>query len=92
VKVRRGRRPATDDLRRAGVQARLFHIILALLKEYEESRQKGHHDTQRAAHDNPEKVFETMIAWGRYAGLMDTTPAPGWWSCPRKMSPRGPQA
>ena len=22
-------------------------------------------------HDNPEKVLETMIAWGRYAGIMD---------------------
>ena len=22
-------------------------------------------------YDNPEKTFETMIAWGRYAGLMD---------------------
>ena len=22
-------------------------------------------------YDNPEKIFETMIAWGRYAGLMD---------------------
>ena len=21
--------------------------------------------------DNPERVFQTMIAWGRYAGLMD---------------------
>jgi NitT/TauT family transport system ATP-binding protein len=22
-------------------------------------------------YDNPERVFQTMIAWGRYAGLMD---------------------
>ena len=22
-------------------------------------------------YDNPEKTFQTMIAWGRYAGLMD---------------------
>jgi NitT/TauT family transport system ATP-binding protein len=22
-------------------------------------------------YDSPEKTFETMIAWGRYAGLMD---------------------
>jgi NitT/TauT family transport system ATP-binding protein len=22
-------------------------------------------------YENPEKILETMIAWGRYAGLMD---------------------
>jgi len=25
-------------------------------------------------YDNPDKTFETMIAWGRYAGLMDLNP------------------
>ena len=25
-------------------------------------------------HDNPEKVLQTMIAWGRYAGIMDYNP------------------
>ena len=25
-------------------------------------------------HDNPEEVLETMIAWGRYAGIMDYNP------------------
>ena len=52
---------------------RLFHIILALLHEYEEV------DSDRIIkdiglalpYDNPEKMFQTMIAWGRYAGLMD---------------------
>jgi NitT/TauT family transport system ATP-binding protein len=52
---------------------RLFHIIIALLEEYEEV------DSQRVIKDiasappyeNPEKTFQTMIAWGRYAGLMD---------------------
>lgn len=52
---------------------RLFHIILALLREYEEI------DSERIIkdiasvlpYDNPEKIFQIMIAWGRYAGLMD---------------------
>jgi NitT/TauT family transport system ATP-binding protein len=70
---------AADRLGRRAIFAeqvdklRLFHIILALLKEYEEveaSRIIG--DIASALpYDNPEKVFETMIAWGRYAGLMD---------------------
>lgn len=52
---------------------RLFHIILALLKEYEEVQaDRIINDIHSALpYDNPEKVFETMIAWGRYAGLMD---------------------
>jgi NitT/TauT family transport system ATP-binding protein len=25
-------------------------------------------------HENPEKALETMIAWGRYAGIMDYNP------------------
>lgn len=55
---------------------RIFHIIIALLKEYEEV------DAARVIKDigsalpyeNPEKTFQTMIAWGRYAGLMDCNP------------------
>lgn len=55
---------------------RIFHIIIALLKEYEEV------DASRVIKDigsalpyeNPEKTFQTMIAWGRYAGLMDCNP------------------
>lgn len=52
---------------------RLFHIILALLKEYEEieATQVIKDIASALPYDNPEKVFETMIAWGRYAGLMD---------------------
>jgi NitT/TauT family transport system ATP-binding protein len=52
---------------------RLFHIIIALLKEHEEI-EAGHVIKDIASalpYDNPEKTFETMIAWGRYAGLMD---------------------
>lgn len=52
---------------------RLFHIILALLKEYEEidADQVIKDIASALPYDNPEKIFETMIAWGRYAGLMD---------------------
>jgi NitT/TauT family transport system ATP-binding protein len=52
---------------------RLFHIILALLKEYEEigADQVIKDIASALPYDNPEKTFETMIAWGRYAGLMD---------------------
>ena len=52
---------------------RLFHIIIALLKEYEEVEEaKIIKDIASALpYDNPEKTFQTMIAWGRYAGLMD---------------------
>jgi NitT/TauT family transport system ATP-binding protein len=52
---------------------RLFHIIIALLREYEEvEAERIIKDIASALpYDNPEKIFETMIAWGRYAGLMD---------------------
>jgi NitT/TauT family transport system ATP-binding protein len=52
---------------------RLFHIIIALLKEHEEiEADRVIKDIASALpYDNPEKTFETMIAWGRYAGLMD---------------------
>ena len=52
---------------------RLFHIIIALLKENEEKdADLVIKDIASALpYDNPEKVFQTMIAWGRYAGLMD---------------------
>lgn len=52
---------------------RLFHIILALLKEYEQidADQVIKDIASALPYDNPEKTFEVMIAWGRYAGLMD---------------------
>ena len=55
---------------------RLFHIIIAVLKENEEVEEaKVVKDIASALpYDNPEKVFQTMIAWGRYAGLMDFNP------------------
>jgi NitT/TauT family transport system ATP-binding protein len=70
---------AADRLGRRSIFAeqvfklRLFHIVIALLKEYEEvEAERVIKDIAVALpYDNPEKVFETMIAWGRYAGLMD---------------------
>jgi NitT/TauT family transport system ATP-binding protein len=52
---------------------RLFHIIIAVLKEHEEveAEQVIKDIGSALPYDNPEKTFETMIAWGRYAGLMD---------------------
>ncbi len=52
---------------------RLFHIIIALLEEFEEvdADRIVQDIAQALPYDNPEKTFETMIAWGRYAGLMD---------------------
>jgi NitT/TauT family transport system ATP-binding protein len=52
---------------------RLFHIIIALLEEYKEiEAERVIKDIGSALpYDNPEKTFQTMIAWGRYAGLMD---------------------
>jgi NitT/TauT family transport system ATP-binding protein len=54
----------------------IFHIILALLAEYKEiDADRVIKDIASALpYDNPEKTFETMIAWGRYAGLMDCNP------------------
>jgi NitT/TauT family transport system ATP-binding protein len=52
---------------------RLFHIILAYLEVQEEvSGETVTHDIAAALpYENPEKILKTMIAWGRYAGLMD---------------------
>ena len=52
---------------------RLFHIILAYLEVQEEiDRETVMKDISTALpYENPEKILETMVAWGRYAGLMD---------------------
>ena len=52
---------------------RLFHIILGYLEVQEEiDRETVMKDIATALpYENPEKILETMIAWGRYAGLMD---------------------
>ena len=70
---------AADPATRRGIFAeqvfklRLFHIIIALLHEYEEvEADRVIKDIGSALpYDNPERIFQTMIAWGRYAGLMD---------------------
>ncbi len=70
---------AADRLGRRAIFAeqvfklRLFHIIIALLNEYDEvDADRVIKDIASALpYDNPEKTFQTMIAWGRYAGLMD---------------------
>ena len=55
---------------------RLFHIILGYLEVGEEvDAERVLRDIALALpHDNPEKVLQTMIAWGRYAGIMDYDP------------------
>jgi NitT/TauT family transport system ATP-binding protein len=52
---------------------RLFHIILAYLEVQEEiDEDTVMKDISLALpYENAEKVLQTMIAWGRYAGLMD---------------------
>jgi len=52
---------------------RLFHIILEYLKVQDEvdSEQIIKDIASALPYDNPEKVLQTMVAWGRYAGLMD---------------------
>jgi NitT/TauT family transport system ATP-binding protein len=57
---------------------RLFHIILAYLEVSKEvDAERVLQDiTHALPHENPEKVLETMIAWGRYAGILDYNPTP----------------
>lgn len=70
---------AADRAARHGIFAeqvfklRLFHIIIALLHEHDEvdSTRVIKDIGSALPYDNPEKTFQTMIAWGRYAGLMD---------------------
>ena len=88
---------AADRLGRRAIFAeqvfklRLFHIIIALLKEYEEvESERVIKDIASAlSYDNPEKTFETMIAWGRYAGLMDFNANTGMVFVPRDDDPAG---
>jgi NitT/TauT family transport system ATP-binding protein len=52
---------------------RIFHIILALLREaVEVDAKRVIKDIGSALpYENPDKTFQTMIAWGRFGGLMD---------------------
>ncbi|MBV8816169.1 MAG: AAA-associated domain-containing protein, partial [Verrucomicrobia bacterium] len=54
-------------------QLRLFHIILGYLETQEEvSAETVIQDIASALpYEDPEKILRTMVAWGRYAGLMD---------------------
>lgn len=72
---------------------RLFHIIIALLKEYEEvDADRVIRDISSALpYDNPEKTFQTMIAWGRYAGLMDFNAKTGMVFVPNEDTEAEPQ-
>lgn len=65
---------------------RIFHIIIALLHEYEEvdSARVIKDIGSALPYDNPEKTFQTMIAWGRYAGLMDFNAKTGMVFVPKK--------
>ncbi len=55
------------------LKLRLFQIIIATLEETEEveADQVIQDIASALPYDNPEKTFQTMVAWGRYAGLMD---------------------
>ena len=55
---------------------RLFHIILVYLEVSKEvdSERVLQDIADALPHENPEKILETMIAWGRYAGIMDYDP------------------
>ncbi|HTT10738.1 MAG TPA: nitrate/sulfonate/bicarbonate ABC transporter ATP-binding protein [Burkholderiaceae bacterium] len=68
---------------------RIFHIILALLKVSEEI--DAHRLVKDIAtalpYDNPEKTFETMVEWGRFAGLMDYNPKTGVVFVPKEEDP-----
>ncbi len=88
---------AADRLGRRAIFAeqvfklRLFHIIIALLKEYQEvESQRVIKDIASALpYDNPEKIFQTMIAWGRYAGLMDCNANTGMVFVPKEEDQAG---
>jgi NitT/TauT family transport system ATP-binding protein len=52
---------------------RLFHIILGYLEVQEQIDEETVMKDIGSAlpYENPERILKTMIAWGRYAGLMD---------------------
>jgi NitT/TauT family transport system ATP-binding protein len=65
---------------------RLFHIILAYLEVQDEIDEETVLKDISVAlpYENPEKILQTMIAWGRYAGLMDYDAATGMVTRPEK--------
>lgn len=52
---------------------RIFHIIIEYLKLQDEveADQILKDIASALPYDNPEKILQTMVAWGRYAGIMD---------------------
>jgi len=52
---------------------RIFHIIIEYLRLQDEvdADQILKDIASALPYDNPEKILQTMVAWGRYAGLMD---------------------
>ena len=52
---------------------RIFHIIIEYLKLQDEvdADQILRDIASALPYDNPEKILQTMVAWGRYAGIMD---------------------
>lgn len=58
------------------LKLRLFHIVLAYLEtDGEVDAERVLRDIAHALpHENPEKILETMIAWGRFGGILDYDP------------------
>ena len=52
---------------------RIFHIIIEYLRLQDkvEADQILKDIASALPYDNPEKILQTMVAWGRYAGIMD---------------------
>ncbi len=52
---------------------RIFHIIIEYLKLQDEvdADQILKDIASALPYDNPEKILQTMVAWGRYGGIMD---------------------
>ncbi len=55
------------------LKLRLFHIVLALIEEHGDVEADLVLRTIHSAlpYDSPERIMDTMVAWGRYAGLID---------------------
>ena len=63
----------TEIFREQIYKLRLFHIIIECLKVEEEIDEERILKELSSAlpYDNPEKLLHTMIAWGRYARILD---------------------
>ena len=63
----------TEIFREQIYKLKLFHIIIECLKVEDEIDEERILKELSSAlpYDNPEKLLQTMIAWGRYAGILD---------------------